>query len=612
MRFSLKVQSIGATNQNTEGYIAITHEFEVSDEQALSKRGRLFITLNISANKNFDLKEASSLFIDSLQESFYKINDETPLHAIEASLKRAYQMLQSLKSKKGDNVLGSAQSAFNLSCATALVWNRVLYTSHIGSPAIYLIRGTGSRDLVSEKGSHEIWTSSNILENEDVVIVGTEMFAKIFPSNEIINSLGSLSGAISTHSESNKISAILIKTSATTEKQSTSITDKVKAINIGHSISGTIWKVKSKISNNQALSERFKFYQNKKASPVSSITGLPDNKQTLNESIANGPRRINERKSTQKGKKQIAVGLIMLVGIGFANYKLFYEKKLNISEINTSEIAFDISNNTTEAVKGESDSTSEINLHNEIIKFSEIKENILPISMTTIRKNIVVLDSISEFAYKINLSDKSISKIESTIATPKLIKCQIHKSSDKDICFLYGKDGFIVFDANKKENEIDKYFADIDNIVDIYPYWDTLYILTSDNIYTYQLETTEPKKWLKNEALSNTKSIAVDSNIYILSSNDVYKYTNGKLVTSFKLDKSKLTNPSQIEITETSIFVLDQKKIAVFNISNGAFKKEITLADDTDQEIPTSFSLTKDKNPKIVFEKGKSFFIVEE
>ena len=603
MRFSLKVQSIGTTNQITKGYIAITHEFEVSGEESLSKRGRLFITLNISASADFDLKEASSLFVDSLQESFYKIDDETPLHAIESSLRRAYQLLLSIKSDKGD---------VNISCATALVWNRVLYTSHIGSPAIYLIRGSGARDLVSEKGSHEIWTSSNIIENEDVIIIGTEKFAEIFPSGEIINNLGSLSGTISTHAESNKISAVLIKASATIEKQPSSITEKVKAINIGNSISGTIWKIKSKVSNSQALSEKFKFYQSKKAAPVSSITGLSDKPQTLIESqVASGPRRINERKSNGKGKKQIVVGLIMLVGIGFANYKFFYEKKLNTNEANTNDVAFNIKNYESGEVKGDSAESQEIDLHKEIIKFSKIEEDALPISMTTIRKNLVILDSTKDIAYKINLADKSVSKIESTLSAPKLIKCQIHMSSDKDICFMYGKDGFIVFDANKKENEIDKYFADIEDIVDIYPYWDILYILTSDNIYTYKLETNEPQKWLKDEALSNTKSIAVDSNIYILSSNDVYKYASGKLVTSFKLDKSKLQNPTQIEITKASIFVLDQKKIVVFKKSNGEFEKEIVLADDTDQEIPTSFSLTKDENPKIVFEKGKSFFIVE-
>lgn len=612
MRFSLKVQSIEGTGQSAKDYIAVTHEFDVPDDQALTKRGRLFVTLNISANDNFDLKEASTLFIESLQESFYKINDETPLHAIEASLRRAYQLLLSIRSIDGNDSLGSTQSKFDISCATALIWNRVLYTSHIGSPAIYLIKGTGTRDLVSEKGSREIWTNSNIIENEDVVIIGTEIFANTFPGTEIINSLGSLSNTIATHKDADKISAILIKASTSIEKQSSSITDKVKSLNFGNSISGTIWKVKSKISNSEALSEKFKFYQSKKAAPVSSITGMSETKSSaVIESTPRGPKRISERKSPNKGKKQIAVGLAMLVGIGLVNYKLFYENKQNNNIDNSNEVAFNLPNKNGQ-IKGESDDQTSINLHKGIMNFSDIEENILPISLSTIRGSLISLDSNSESVFKIDISKKEATKLEATVSNPKLIECEVHESSMKDLCFVYGKDGFIVFDANKKEEEIDKYFADLGNVIDIYPFWDVLYILTADNIYSYKLATTEPKKWLNDEALSNTKSIAVDSNVYVLSSNDIYKYASGKLVSSFKVDKSKLKSPTQIDISKTSIFVLDQNKIIVFKKSNGEFEKEILLSTKTDIETPTSFSLTKDTTPKIVFEKGKSFFIVEE
>lgn len=613
MRFSLKVQSIGGSKNEIKGYVAITHEFEVSDDQELTKRGRLFITINISANENFDLKEAASLFIDSIQESFYKVNDETPLHAIESALRRAYQLLLSIKSKDGNDSLGSSQSNFDISCATALVWNRVLYTSHIGSPAIYLIKGTGVRDLVSEKGSNEIWTSSNIIENEDVIIIGTEVFANTFPSTEIINSLGSLSSAIATHKDADKICAILIKASASIEKPAPSITEKVKSMNIGNSISGTIWKVKSKISNNQALSEKFKFYQSKKAAPVASITGLAETKphSIIETTSARGPKRISERKSTGKSKKQIAVGLAMLLGIGFVNYKLFYEEKQSQNTFIDSEIAFNTSGNNG-YVKGDNDDKVNINLHKEITAFADIEEGIKPISISTIRGNLISLDANSGSLFKTNLEKKETTKLPQSTNSPRIIECQFHISSQKDLCFLYGKDGFIVFDANKSDEKIDNYFADLENVIDIYPYWDVLYILTADNIYTYRLGSAEPKQWLSEESLSDTKSIAIDSNIYVLSSNDVYKFANGKIIKSFKVDKTKLKAPTQIDISERSIYVLDQNKIIVFKKSNGEFEREILLSSDIDIETPTSFALTKGTPEKVIFEKGKSFFIVEE
>lgn len=616
MRFSLKIQNIESSSKNLKDYIAITHEFEVSDDLALTKRGRLFITLNILANENFDLKEASSLFIDSIQESFYRINDETPLHAIESSLKRAYQLLLSIKSQDGNDSLGSTQSRFGISCATALIWNRVLYTSHLGSPAIYLIKGSGARDLVTEKNSNEIWTSSNIIENEDVIIIGTESFANTFPADEIISNLGSLSNVIATNKDSEKISAILIKASSSIEKPSTSLTEKVKSMNIGNSISGTIWKIKSKVSKNQALSEKFKFYQSKKAAPVASITDISKEKKqsVIEESSTQGPKRISGKKSTSKGKKQIVVGFVMLLGIGFANYKLFYESKTDKISITDNNIAF----NTFKQqglIKGDNDDQADINLHKKIIGYSDIEENIQPISLSTTKGNLIILDSNSGSTFKIDLDKKESTKLEATISSPKIIKCEIHISSQKDLCFLYGKDGFIVFDANKQEKEIDKYFVDLENVIDIYPSWDGIYILTDDNIYSQQIgPNTELKVWLKDGALSNTKSITVDSNsnVYVLSSNDVYKYSAGKLSKSFKLDKSKLKSPTQIEISNISIYVLDGIKMLLFKKTTGSFEKEILLSKDIDIETINSFTLTKENPPRVIFEKGKSFFIVEE
>ena len=614
MRFSLKVQSIGSNTSEAKDYTAITHEFEVPDDIALQKRGRLFITINISAKDGFELKEATSLFVESLQESYYKLSDETPLHAIESSLKRANQLLLSVQSKNGDDVLGSAKSNLSVSYSTALIWNRVLYTSYIGSPAIYLIRGTGARDLATEKFPSDIWTNSNILENEDVIIIGTEAFAKAFPTNEIINSLGALSTAISTNPEVEKLSAILIKASASTEKQGPSITEKVRDLKIGNSISNTIWKVKNKVSENQALSNKFKFYQSKKAAPVSSISGAAEKQtQHLPETSKSSPKRISGKKVSQNGTKQIAVGFLMLAGVVFANYKLFYEDRLKQESNRYDQIVF---NNTTTngEVKGQSSTEIESAIHSEIITFSDISENLLPTGIGTIRNGLIVLNSPNRNLYKIDLSTKEVTVARSDINNPKLVKCEILISTDKDICFVYTREGFFVLAPLETEDKVDTYFADLEGVVDIYPYWDTLYILTTDNIYTYKLNGTEPKKWLTTDVLSETKSIAVDvdSYIYILSSNDIYRYANGKLATSFKVDKSKLSNPSQIQISKTSIYVLDRKKVILFKRSTGEYEREIVLTDKIDPEIPTSFTLSKDSSPKVIFEKGKSFFVVEE
>ena len=83
MEISLKVQNIGANYNPEAKNIVITHEFDVPSDQLLMKRGRLFITLKISAGGNFNLKDTASLFLDSVQENFYRLTEETPLHSLE-------------------------------------------------------------------------------------------------------------------------------------------------------------------------------------------------------------------------------------------------------------------------------------------------------------------------------------------------------------------------------------------------------------------------------------------------------------------------------------------------------------------------------------------------
>ncbi|PJA41462.1 hypothetical protein CO178_00115, partial [candidate division WWE3 bacterium CG_4_9_14_3_um_filter_34_6] len=142
MEFSLKIQHIGENLLNNPDYIVLTHQFDVSDQALIQKRGTLFVCLNINVDGDFDLTEVSSLFIDSIQEYYYKLSDETPLHAIETSLKRATQVISSINSKDGKTTLGSQNSNLSISYATALIWNQILYTTYAGSPAVYLIRGT--------------------------------------------------------------------------------------------------------------------------------------------------------------------------------------------------------------------------------------------------------------------------------------------------------------------------------------------------------------------------------------------------------------------------------------------------------------------------------------
>ena len=127
MDLTLKVQKLSGTGGGS-GDISLTHEFEPPNETLERQKGRLFITASVQCPKNINLEETAKLFLDSLQEEYYRPSDDTPIHTIERSLNR------SLKIAEG------VDPNIKITFSTALVWNRVLYMSYIGKPTVYLVR----------------------------------------------------------------------------------------------------------------------------------------------------------------------------------------------------------------------------------------------------------------------------------------------------------------------------------------------------------------------------------------------------------------------------------------------------------------------------------------
>ena len=126
MDFSLKIQNLGIENSPVDGHLAISHEFDILDDQIETKRGHLFAILDISAKGNFDMPAIAKLFIDSVQENYFRISEDTPLHAIEKSLSKARTQILGFKSADEKTSLGSQETELRLSFCTALIWNKIL------------------------------------------------------------------------------------------------------------------------------------------------------------------------------------------------------------------------------------------------------------------------------------------------------------------------------------------------------------------------------------------------------------------------------------------------------------------------------------------------------
>jgi len=593
MDFSLKIQNLGIENIPVDGHLAISHEFDIPDDQIETKRGHLFAILDISANGNFDVSAIAKLFIDSVQENYFRISEDTPLHAIEKSLNKARTQISQ-----------SPEAELRLSFCTALIWNKILYTSYFGKPAAYLIRGTGARNLGINITEQEIWTNSSILDDEDVILIGTEHFATRFPATEIINNLGSISQEISQSENSNDLVAILIKVDSNEEKRKPNLIENIKNTDIKGTISTSFWKLKEKVLQNDKLSDKFKIYQSKKVAPISSISGLT--KTIASEDLKSGSnlskiKRISKNGTKNKKIKRLAVGLVMLSIFGFINMKLFYNNKKEPETRALLSSKITKTDNKNGEVIGTNAKSDKIDA---LINLQSVSGKSSPMLISYMKDDkIMTLDTVSHTLYQTDISTKDSKSLTDKFERPMLLKC------GETYCYVYGNKTLYVVDP-KTPDRIEKYLINIEDIVDIEPFGNAVYFLTSNNIYIHTLLSDESQSWLKEgESIIEAKSFSINSDVYVLSNRNIFKYANEKLQKDFVVDNSHLLEPIQIEISAKYIFVLDsaQNNLVIYNKNNGSFYKKVSISDETSANDPDSFVLVENStnlNPTVIIKSG--------
>ena len=140
------------------------------EEELLQGRGRLFAVLELTLDSTLDTSLAEKLVLDTLTEEYYTSSEETPIQALERAVYAARGKLRDFSEKSA------------LDFAVVTLWGKVAYLARIGRPALYLRRGPEVRELLSGEGL--ISVGSQLLEGEDVIVLGSPGFAKNFtPQN---------------------------------------------------------------------------------------------------------------------------------------------------------------------------------------------------------------------------------------------------------------------------------------------------------------------------------------------------------------------------------------------------------------------------------------------
>ena len=189
-----KVSKLEGSPSAERGKFAQAYEYTPSEEDLLEKRGRLFVVLDIAADPGFDTALAGKLVWDSLNEEYFSETEETPLKTLERAVLSAKNRLTNLTHPvEGEEAVSpelSAKEEVELNLAAAVVWGDpavdragVLYLARHNNPTLLLKRGGQVREPLA--GEEPSGVASLMVEDGDVVILGSRAFGKNFPSNTL-------------------------------------------------------------------------------------------------------------------------------------------------------------------------------------------------------------------------------------------------------------------------------------------------------------------------------------------------------------------------------------------------------------------------------------------
>ncbi len=238
-----------------------------------------------------------------------------------------------------------------------------------------------------------------------------------------------------------------------------------------------------------------------------------------------------------------------------------------------------------------------------------------------INEKYYTFDKSNKSIYKINLTDKKVSAIQTGNNGIEKFKLSVPIDKTGEIVFAEDSNKMAVFDTNKEKlNILNSGLLDsLPNIKDISSFSNYIYILdpVSNQIYKSQ-RTLEGfgkiEPWIKDKEvnLESAISIAIDGSIYILRSDGtVEKYLTGNKK-PFSVEKlsEPITDQSKIYTSPDlkNIYITDPQKnrIVLFDKGNGSLKKQYTSNDFNNLK---NIVVDEEKNKMYILNDKKIFEI---
>ncbi|GMR18913.1 MAG: hypothetical protein BMS9Abin34_035 [Patescibacteria group bacterium] len=178
----VKVSKLEGSPAAERGRFVQVYEFAPPEGEDFSPdRGRLFAVLDLTVGSADDSSLAGQLVWDTLTGGYFDPSEETAIQALEEAVYAARDKLRHFSENSSLNMLVVA--LLNSSSDDSAQAGSVAYFARVGNPVLYLRRGSEVRKLLDDEGA--VGIGSQILEEDDVLVVGSPVFGKNFTSKSL-------------------------------------------------------------------------------------------------------------------------------------------------------------------------------------------------------------------------------------------------------------------------------------------------------------------------------------------------------------------------------------------------------------------------------------------
>ncbi|MFH1308962.1 MAG: hypothetical protein ABIH51_03055 [Patescibacteria group bacterium] len=254
-------------------------------------------------------------------------------------------------------------------------------------------------------------------------------------------------------------------------------------------------------------------------------------------------------------------------------------QQANILIANANNIVFDLPNRVKqvseeniEKVKKDLDlqknsinNIVNINQLEEIVDLSKNTYSFNPSGILKLKDSLYLYENSSGFLYKMDLETKQPTLI--FLSSKDTFKLGAVK--DNSIVLLSSPEKIYIYSINDNYNTylLKPDLQNTFNIKDVAEYNNNLYFLDSENKHILKYSPNETylngSIWASDESLINSRSIAIDGNIYVSKENGtIIKFTQGNKIKEFKLNISpEIIKGNQIFTKENmkNLYILDSE-----------------------------------------------------